>query len=444
MSSPRCARGNPEGRRALVADTRTKLASAVEAVADFGAVALGNFVFNVVLARNLGAATYGAFALAFAVHVGFSFLHSAFVTEPLLVLMKRQFTGREDEYLSEVLVLNNVLWCVVGALLCAVACLPAVSPAVRPALIGAGVSTPFLLLYQLLRRVCYARHAVGRATLGGLAYSVLLLAGTWWLAATHRVTIVNGFALLSSVSLVVSMAWWKTAAASRSPRRGGVRREVVLAHWSYARFSLVGIVTAWAQLHCWYLVLPQFDPAAGTIASGRLRAVMNLTQPMILLNAALAVWSMPRFADALSRDPGHTPWATVRALAAIAGLFAVVLVGLGPRLLRGLYGDAGGVTLDVVLLLALVPLFHALFAVTRSFALARANPALPMRASMLGAVAALLVGLPLCAQTPLRGAAAGMLAGSTVQALWLIWSIAGGAPSPPLTPPRAERPEPHR
>src|SRR3712207_1992334 len=78
------------------------------AVLDQGFFASSNFVLNVLLARWLAPADYGAFSLAFAVFLLIGSLHTAVLTEPMLVFGPGKYKDRLSEYMARSCTVTSV------------------------------------------------------------------------------------------------------------------------------------------------------------------------------------------------------------------------------------------------------------------------------------------------------------------------------------------------
>ena len=70
------------------------------AILDQGLFAGSNFLLNVLLARWLDPADYGAFALAYSVFLLLGVFHTAILTEPMLVFGPGKYRERFHEYLG--------------------------------------------------------------------------------------------------------------------------------------------------------------------------------------------------------------------------------------------------------------------------------------------------------------------------------------------------------
>src|SRR5882672_2568874 len=86
------------------------------AIADQGLFALANVLFNVLLARWLAPAEYGAFAVAYSAFLFIGAFHAALLIEPMLVFGPGRYASRLARYLS-VLIRGNYVLMIPGSLL---------------------------------------------------------------------------------------------------------------------------------------------------------------------------------------------------------------------------------------------------------------------------------------------------------------------------------------
>src|ERR1700685_915370 len=89
------------------------------AVLDQGLFASSNFLLNVLLARWLAPADYGAFALAYSIFLLLLVLHNALLTAPMLVFGSGKYRERFREYLGVLLRVHFTLMLPVAAVLAA-------------------------------------------------------------------------------------------------------------------------------------------------------------------------------------------------------------------------------------------------------------------------------------------------------------------------------------
>ena len=76
---------------------------------DQGLFALTNFIVNVLLARWLSQSDYGAFAVAFSVLLLMGTIHTAVLTEPMLVLGPSRFKARTAAYIRRLVPIHFAL-----------------------------------------------------------------------------------------------------------------------------------------------------------------------------------------------------------------------------------------------------------------------------------------------------------------------------------------------
>ena len=90
------------------------------AIADQGLFAGSNCVLNVMLARWLSPVEYGEFATAFAAFLGLGVIHTALLTEPMLVFSPERYRDRHKHYFGT-LIYGHVLVALAASLVLFVA-----------------------------------------------------------------------------------------------------------------------------------------------------------------------------------------------------------------------------------------------------------------------------------------------------------------------------------
>ncbi len=399
--------------------------NAIWAVLDYALFALAGMLATVLLARGLPEQTFGAYAVSFAVYVGLLLVHVALFAEPMLVLLSNRFRDRSGPYLRALLTAHVVFSAAVVAVVSAAAFvfLPGEQDsALRHAMIGMALSAPFSCLAQLLRRVCYALWSTRSAAFGAGLYlalqTVLLLALDWF----GVLGIETAYAVFALTGLAVSSAWlvrtFRRMAAQPERLPLGV---VVREHVAFARYGVGTALLGWIPQNLWYVILPWLlagDDKLG--ATGRLRALVTLIQPMMQVNGALGTLLVPTFA----RRPELSPWRTTWIATAISALYAPFLVLLGPGANELLYRGAYPSDAATFWVLGAVPAGYAFSTSLRVYAVAHHDPALPLRATFAGALFCLTLGVGLCTWRPLLGAGLAMLTSYALQCAVLAWLIA--------------------
>src|SRR5882757_9661497 len=150
------------------------------ALVDQGLFSGAGFLVNLLLARWLAPASYGAFAVAFAAFLFISGFHNVLLLEPLTVMGPGRHSENLPAYFRAQFQIHFLLvgWLAVAGLLGSVAIWRATpdSPLVG-AIFGGALMLPLLLLLWLARRMCYVMQRPGLAVAGTASYLVLIIAG---------------------------------------------------------------------------------------------------------------------------------------------------------------------------------------------------------------------------------------------------------------------------
>ena len=397
---------------------------ALWAVLDYGLFALAGMVASVLLARGLSPHEYGAYSFSFAVYIGVFLLHGAIFAEPMLVLLAHRFRDQRGSYLRALLAAHGLFSIAAVAVLGLFAL--AAGGQLRGALLWMALATPFMNLAQLLRRICYALWSPRAAAAGAGVYLLLLSAAVLGLDRLQLLGVGSAYAAFAGSSLLVSSTWLYRAFTEPSGEGAPALTlsDVARAHFGIARFGVGTALLSWIPLNLWYVVLPWVAPDAQALsASGHLRALVNLMQPMLQVNGALATALYPAFTRQLAHDPRASPWRYTAGIVGLSALYAPALALLGEHADRLLY--RGAYPADPLTLWALgaAPACFGLYSSLRAFSVASTRPQLPLAAASVGAVACLTGGIALCAWNPLTGSALALLLGHAVQGCALAWLV---------------------
>jgi O-antigen/teichoic acid export membrane protein len=128
-------------------------------------------VLNVVLARKLPSAEYGAFTLSYSILLFLGNLHESVLGEPATVFGAGRYAAMFHGYLRILLTLHFLIAAAGAAILVAIGAILSRSDAsLGWAITGAGLAVPFLLLLWLFRRAVCVRGDISRSVLAGLVY----------------------------------------------------------------------------------------------------------------------------------------------------------------------------------------------------------------------------------------------------------------------------------
>lgn len=263
------------------------------AVSDQGLFATSNFALNILLARWLTPQEYGAFTVAFAIFLFVGNIHTATLTEPMLVFGPGKYRGRMSEYLGA-LVYGHVAFAALGSLALLMACLGLAlwgKTSLALVLLVLAVAEPFILLLWLMRRACYARLEPHLASSGGALYMALMLAGAFIVYRLEALSSATALGVMGISSLVVSI-WlaWRLRVRRPSLQRGELAHDSLQDHWRYGRWSVLNKGLSWVPHNVFYLLLPIWG---GLEASASFKALMNLLMPILQANSALSVLLLP-------------------------------------------------------------------------------------------------------------------------------------------------------
>jgi O-antigen/teichoic acid export membrane protein len=412
------------------------------AIADQGVFAVSNFLLNILLARWLTPADYGAFALAYSVFLFLLLVHNALITTPMLVFGQGKYRERFPEYLGILLRGHFALMLPGSALLVVAAFLlgKIYSAAVGQAFFALVVAAPFVLLLWLLRRAFYARLNPIWAAASGVVYLVVLVAGTAVLHAAGDLSPSTAFLCMAAASLItcaVLLLRLQPTLATHSSMIHAVAAD----HWSYGKWVAAGAGPNWITDNIYFLVLPAW---LGLAQVGALKALLNLAQPASQSISALGVLLMP----IMVRDRevgglgGMARTIKVSSVLLVSGSIAYMALLWEFRLhvFHSLYGSKFS-AYDAWPLLAvgLIPIAQSLPNVAGAALGAIERPKLGFHADSWSALFALVVGIPLAFWLGVGGALLGIALSYTLMGILTLFfyrrAIRRDAPTaqPPTT-----------
>jgi O-antigen/teichoic acid export membrane protein len=271
-------------------------------VSDQGLFATSNFALNVLLARWISPHDYGVFSMIFALFMLIGVIHTATLTEPMLVFGPGKYKDRFPEYLG-IVTYGHLVFTALGSfllLLMSLGCALIGLSSFPITLAALALAAPFILLLWLMRRACYARLEPHLAASGGALYMVLMLAGAYILYQREWLSAASAFGVMGISSLVVS-AWLVLRLRVERPplRRSDLARDSLENHWRYGRWSVANEGLNWVPMNIYFVLLPIFG---GLEAGASLKALMNLIMPMLQAIWALAILLLPILVRARDSD----------------------------------------------------------------------------------------------------------------------------------------------
>jgi O-antigen/teichoic acid export membrane protein len=396
------------------------------AILDQGLFASSNFLLNVLLARWLAPADYGAFALAYSVLLLLGVFHTAILTGPMLVFGPGRYRGRFPEYLGILLRGHFALMLSGAALLAAAALLlgPSYSPEVERAFLALAIAAPFILLLWLLRRAFYVRLNPGWAAAGGVVYLLIVLASALTLRATGHLTPATGFLAMAAGSLITSPLLLVPLRPTLAAESSAIRA-VAADHWRYGKWGVAGAGPGWVTDSIYFLVLPAW---VGLAEAGALKALLNLAMPALQSIGALGVLLLPILVR--DRDSGglRAMKRTIKLALALflsgSACYMALIWGFRLQVFHLLYAGKYSAYASWPLLLAgLLPFAQSLPNVMGGALGALERPNLIFWSSVGSASVALALGVPLACALGVGGALVGLVASYVLMGALLLFFL---------------------
>lgn len=380
----------------------------IPAVLDQLASAGTSFLVVILVARAVGSAEFGIFAITYACIVLVLLVHHAFFCEAYIVFFSRDslLEGGVFRYLYHrhmAVVLGTVV-----LLSCALAArhLLGLAEAVVRAL-SILFALAALATLQLCRRASYTRRAVAPAAVGSVVHLAVAVS-----VAYVALTYSEGGELESAFAALgfgATTGAFTVRLLRRNEPKAAVAAKSALkepAYWKYGWNAALAAVLGWVPANVYYLVL---SAAQGLGEAGIFRAVHTLTTPITHFNAALGLALVPTFVGQATERQ-----ARVRAIMRLASAFFVgaALVSLAfvpftSDVMALLYGEgfrAGGGALAVMLLG--VPCMAAT-TVLVSFLRAERSSDRVLRGLYWSVAASVVIGMPTAAYWGSMGAGVG-------------------------------------
>jgi len=256
--------------------------------------AAASFLLNVFLAKSLSAFEYGVFSIAFSIYVLVVVIHTALISEPMLVFGASKYDREFEKYLSNLVRLQWILSIIIVAVLLVLSVVTSLlnQNLLASNLLALSIASPAILALIFLRRTVYIRGQQHLAGLVGVVHLLLvffLLMFSGLLLGTHiqpwHGFLIMGFSSLVCISL---LSKWLGLNIFISPF--GVSTEVMREHWNYGRWSLPANLLSWFPWNFPYIALATFSNEDN---AGYLRAYMNLILPFLQIIAAMNTAIVP-------------------------------------------------------------------------------------------------------------------------------------------------------
>jgi len=328
---------------------------------DQGTSAGANFVLQIILARRLEPAGYGAFNVAFAVYLILLSVVNSILFEPMSVLGPRSHERELDAYAMRLFRIQVVASLVLGLVMAATSRLYGPDGAtVAEATAWFALSAPFLMAFQFLRRVCYLRTSPGSALRGSMAYAVVILGALAMLRGALSVpvaTLIMGGAALAASAVMLGERGLLGMLLRGSLGRTRMRAELA-ACWTFGKWLLASSLVGWFAASSY---VPLSAVMSGLGAAGAIRAVDNLFQPVSQGMTALASLASP-WLSRRTRERGpifvrNRMWLLGFAVSAGVAAYVAAIWWFGSGTIGLVYGSASPYLAAV----PLIPVFGGVY-----------------------------------------------------------------------------------
>ncbi len=411
------------GKEINLSSLKTWLGKGFWAVADQGLFSLANFLVNILLARWLEPEAYGAYAVALSIYYLLLNVHSALLTEPMMVFGAGRYQKNLYQYLKLVLFghwgLSALISLILGAAAIGMKYLGKIPMA--NALGGLAIAFPFLLFFWIIRRVPYIEIYPQRAVFGSFLNLLFTLIFLYILQHLSFLSILSALIILGTAGFLSSLVlWFLYYRANRIDNTavtiGAVKKE----HWEYGKWSLPTVILMWIPGNIYFSLLPI---VSGLDSSASLRALHNLVLPLLHTYAAISTLLLPFFSSAYwkNKNIGSRVFVALVVYVVPAFLFWIALSIVGTNLIAILYNGKYVNDAHLLTYLALLPITAGIVSVIGGALRAMEKPNLVFRSYVFTTASAVLIGIPLVFLYGLVGAVIGQLVSSGTTAVAMIW-----------------------
>jgi O-antigen/teichoic acid export membrane protein len=360
------------------------------AVVDQAFFAGTNFLVNILLARWLEPAAYGAFATAYAVFLLLGTLHTALWTEPMLVYGSSRYREAFGAYQAVLLRyhwrLALVVFAVFGILGLGLGVVGQRELALS--FLGLSLAAPVVLYMWLVRRGAYVLLDPRLAALGGGVYLLLYLALATFLM---KVGSLNNLTALLAMALGALMAAKAIRLRLAVGLQGGVDPSAIWqTHWSYGRWVVLAGIFFWVPGSVPLFALSLKHDLEAT---AQFKVLQDLLMPAFHVLAALNQLLVPLMARASSKgERMRNLWVFLAIFLLLSTAYWALLATQGLRIIIWLYGEKYAHLAPWLPLMGFLPVIGAVVFVMGGFFRALGLPKVVTFAYGVGALFSFFIG----------------------------------------------------
>ncbi|MEM6394091.1 MAG: hypothetical protein AAF797_15095 [Planctomycetota bacterium] len=407
------------------------------ALLDQGLYAAGQFAVQILLARLLPEADYGAFAVGYALLILVGAVHRSFLTEPMLVFGSGRYHRQLPAYLQQLLrshlkLTSSFTLIMLG---CAAVAYTNHQTALAEALAAFSIAQLAILLPWMLRDAAYINTQPRAAAIASGLYCVAVVLGLAMLQVTGTLRIASAIAVMAGASAVACAYLIPALGIPLKPNRAQPKRfrPALARHRRYGKWAAPNNLIRFLPEHLPFLILPVLLSYADNAGY---KAMNNLTVPFVLFTASMSALTLPVLVRKL-QDPGFNRLLTTLTLGvALPPLVCWPLIaGLADGYIPLIYDNKFLDDTHLLWVLGAVPVVAAVHTLLHAAFKAAEQPQHVFPCAAAGCLVLLAACWPMTHHFGLTGMALTVLASHLTQALVALVLIR--TLKPPHTPTRA-------
>ena len=227
------------------------------AIIDQALFASTHFVLNILLARWLSPEQYGSFAIAYSILLLISNINIAIFLEPMLIFGAGKYADKLVKYLKFVVFSNFAVNLTISLIIIFIISIKALYGwnIIATTVLAMAIVLPSILLMWLLRKACYLKYRGDIASLGSLAYMVIILSLLFGLFYIDKVSVISAFILMGIGGFIVSLIFIKHLKISTNWRLSKKSISNYLKdHVKYSKWSLPTWIIRWVPMNIYYII----------------------------------------------------------------------------------------------------------------------------------------------------------------------------------------------
>jgi O-antigen/teichoic acid export membrane protein len=388
------------------------------AIMDQGFFAVSNFGLYVFLARWLSIQNYGVFTLGYSIFLLLGNVHTAILTEPMLVFTPKKAKGLVGKYLNFILRGHLKVSAIFSVtLIIASLFIDIYSNRFSGMVLILAFTTPLMLLLWMFRRMCYVLSKPRVAAFGSFIYLLFILLG---IVITNLLDILStetAFLIIGISSMIISLIIsklldFKLLNLSNEKK---LVKEFAIEQKKYGIWALGSGIMTWIPSNLYYLVMPKLSSIESNAV---FKALLNTVMPLSHTIAALSILLLPILAKSKDFQVFNRKVVLSIIVLICGGLSYLLLLGiLNEPIINLLYGKEYSEYSNLLWFIGLIPLVNGIVSILGTALRALEKPNLVFKSVLISSIITLIVGIPMISWFGLIGAIIGYLSSLSAAAI---------------------------